>query len=39
MMEKYQTPELEFISFSARDIITTSGNPDKDVDELPNDEW
>lgn len=34
-MEKYQTPKMEVVVFSAVDVMTASGNPD----ELPDDEW
>ena len=31
-MEKFETPELEILRFTAMDVITTSQNPSTDID-------
>lgn len=35
MFEKYERPEMEIARFDVEDIITTSGGPTLDEDELP----
>lgn len=33
-MKKYITPEIEVVEFEIEDVITTSGDPIPEVDEL-----
>ena len=38
-MKKYQGPKMDFVNFSANDVIAASENFDNNIDELPDDEW